>query len=124
MSDSTFRTWGEGVDYPFSTRNTWRYGNGATTAYINTGHFTRLRGRGFPMGTLQGQGRGPGTPSTDGQMVKLRPQPETCTPASKVMVSTAATRASTSAAADPACCWTAGATLSPTRTASQRLQVR
>lgn len=49
MSDSTIKTWGEGVDYTFRTRHTWRHGNGATTARINTGHFTRLRGRSFPL---------------------------------------------------------------------------
>jgi integrase len=49
MSDSTIETWGQGVDYTFRTRHTWRHGNGATTARINTGHFTRLRGRSFPL---------------------------------------------------------------------------
>lgn len=48
MSDS-IKTWGEGVDYTFRTRHTWRHGNGAVTARINTGHFTRLRGRSFPL---------------------------------------------------------------------------
>jgi integrase len=48
MSES-IKTWGEGVDYTFHTRHTWRHGNGATTARINTGHFTRLRGRSFPL---------------------------------------------------------------------------
>jgi integrase len=48
MSD-TIKTWGEGVDYTFRTRHTWRHGNGAVTARINCGHFTRLRGRSFPL---------------------------------------------------------------------------
>lgn len=51
MTDS-IRTWGEGVDYTFRTRHTWRHGNGATTARINTGHFTRLRGRSFPLAKI------------------------------------------------------------------------
>lgn len=41
-------TWGECVDYTFRTRDTWRHGNGRKTAVINTGHFTRLRGRSYP----------------------------------------------------------------------------
>ena len=41
-------TWGEAVDYTFRTRDTWRHGNGRKTAAINTGHFTRLRGRSYP----------------------------------------------------------------------------
>jgi hypothetical protein len=48
MSD-TIKTWGEGVDYTFRTRDTWRHGNGSVTAHINTGHFSRLRGRSFPL---------------------------------------------------------------------------
>lgn len=52
MSDSTIKTWGEGVDYTFRTRHTWRHGNGAATARINTGHFTRLRGRSFPLAKI------------------------------------------------------------------------
>lgn len=51
MSDS-IRTWGEGVDYTFRTRHTWRHGNGSVTARINTGHFTRLRGRSFPLAKI------------------------------------------------------------------------
>jgi integrase len=51
MSDS-LKTWGEGVDYTFQTRHTWRHGNGAVTARINTGHFTRLRGRSFPLAKI------------------------------------------------------------------------
>lgn len=52
MADSTIKTWGEGVDYTFRTRHTWRHGNGAVTARINTGHFTRLRGRSFPLAKI------------------------------------------------------------------------
>jgi integrase len=52
MSDTTIKTWGEGVDYTFRTRHTWRHGNGAATARINTGHFTRLRGRSFPLAKI------------------------------------------------------------------------
>lgn len=48
MSES-IKTWGEGVDYTFRTRHTWRHGSGSATARINTGHFTRLRGRSFPL---------------------------------------------------------------------------
>lgn len=48
MSNSP-TTWGDAVDYTFRTRHTWRHGNGAVTARINTGHFTRLRGRSFPL---------------------------------------------------------------------------
>jgi len=43
------KTWGEAEDYTFATRDTWRHGNGAVTARINCGHFTRLRGRSFPI---------------------------------------------------------------------------
>jgi integrase len=42
-------TWGQAVDYTFKTRQTWRSGSGAVTARINTGHFTRLRGRSLPL---------------------------------------------------------------------------
>lgn len=51
MSDS-IKTWGEAVDYTFRTRHTWRHGNGAVTARINTGHFTRLRGRSYPLSKI------------------------------------------------------------------------
>jgi integrase len=47
-----FKTWGQGLDYTFQTRHTWRHGNGAKTARINTGHFTRLRGRSFPLSKI------------------------------------------------------------------------
>lgn len=46
---TNIKTWGEGVDYTFRTRHTWRHGNGSKTAGINCGHFTRLRGRSFPL---------------------------------------------------------------------------
>ena len=49
---NTIKTWGEGVDYTFKTRPTWRHGNGAKTAMINTSHFTRLRGRSFPLNKI------------------------------------------------------------------------
>ena len=56
QSDSTqptrTTTWGEALDYTFKTRHTWRHGNGRGTALINTGHFTRLRGRSFPVGRI------------------------------------------------------------------------
>lgn len=48
MSDS-ITTWGKAVDYTFATRHTWRHGNGSVTARINCGHFTRLRGRSYPL---------------------------------------------------------------------------
>jgi integrase len=43
------KTWGQALDYTFQTRHTWRHGNGRKTALINSGHFTRLRGRSFPL---------------------------------------------------------------------------
>lgn len=50
MADITkIKTWGDGLDYTTRTRHTWRHGNGKATAMINTGHFTRLRGRSFPI---------------------------------------------------------------------------
>lgn len=52
MTETTIRTWGDGVDYTFRTRHTWRHGNGAATARINTGHFTRLRGRSYPLSKI------------------------------------------------------------------------
>ena len=52
MADSSFKTWGEGLDYTFQTRHSWRHGNGAKTARINTSHFTRLRGRSFPLSKI------------------------------------------------------------------------
>lgn len=56
MTDSlSIKTWGEAVDYTFRTRHTWRHGNGAGTARINTGHFTRLRGRSFPIKSINNQ---------------------------------------------------------------------
>lgn len=45
-------TWGQALDYTIKTRHTWRHGNGRGTAVINTGHFTRLRGRSFPVGRI------------------------------------------------------------------------
>ncbi len=45
-------TWGYCLDYTFKTRHTWRHGNGRRTAQINAGHFTRLRGRSFPVGRI------------------------------------------------------------------------
>jgi len=52
MPDSTITTWGKAVDYTFATRHTWRHGNGAVTARINCGHFTRLRGRSYPLSKI------------------------------------------------------------------------
>ena len=43
------KTWGAAMDYTFSTRHTWRHGNGRKTAMINCNHFTRLRGSSFPI---------------------------------------------------------------------------
>ena len=43
------RSWQQGVDYTFSTRHTWRHGNGAEAARINCDHFSRLRGESFPL---------------------------------------------------------------------------
>ena len=50
MTNTT--TWGQALDYTFKTRHTWRHGNGRGTALINSGHFTRLRGRSFPVGRI------------------------------------------------------------------------
>ena len=47
MTDIT--TWQQAMDYTFQTRHSWRHGNGAGTARINCGHFTRLRGLSFPV---------------------------------------------------------------------------
>lgn len=52
MTDPVLKTWGEAVDYTFRTRHSWRHGNGKTTAAINCGHFTRLRGRSFPLSRI------------------------------------------------------------------------
>lgn len=49
---TTVTIWGEALDYTFRTRPTWRNGNGAVTARINAGHFTRLRGRSFPISRI------------------------------------------------------------------------
>jgi integrase len=46
------RTWGQALDYTFKTRHSWRHGNGAGTARINCGHFTRLRGLSFPIARI------------------------------------------------------------------------
>jgi integrase len=53
--DDSVTTWGQAVDYTFRTRDRWRHGNGAGTARINTGHFTRLRGRSFPLKSITNQ---------------------------------------------------------------------
>jgi len=52
MADSSLKTWGEGLDYTFQTRHSWRHGIGAKTSRINTSHFTRLRGRSFPLSKI------------------------------------------------------------------------
>jgi integrase len=52
MADSAIKTWGQGLDYTFQTRHSWRHGNGSKTARINTSHFTRLRGRSFPLSKI------------------------------------------------------------------------
>lgn len=44
--------WGQAVDYTFQTRHTWRHGTGRKTSLINTNHFTRLRGRSFPLSKI------------------------------------------------------------------------
>ena len=46
------KTWSQALDYTFKTRHAWRHGNGAKTAAINAGHFTRLRGGSFPVGKI------------------------------------------------------------------------
>lgn len=46
------KTWGQALDYTFSTRHTWRHGNGRKTAGINSGHFTRMRGLSFPVAKI------------------------------------------------------------------------
>lgn len=46
------KTWGQALDYTFQTRHSWRHGNGRKTAAINSGHFTRMRGRSFPVGKI------------------------------------------------------------------------
>lgn len=46
------KTWGNALDYTFKTRHSWRHGNGAKTAAINAGHFTRIRGLSFPVGRI------------------------------------------------------------------------
>ena len=46
------KTWGDALDYTFQTRHTWRHGNGAKTARINSNHFTRLRGLSFPINKI------------------------------------------------------------------------
>lgn len=48
------KTWQQGVDYTFATRKTWRTtpkqgGRINTSNEINTRHFTRLRGKSFPL---------------------------------------------------------------------------
>lgn len=52
IATTTIKTWGQAVDYTFRTRSAWRNGSGRGTAVINTGHFTRLRGRSYPVGKL------------------------------------------------------------------------
>ena len=42
------KTWGEALAYTFKTRHTWRHGNGAEAARINTNHFTRHVGLSYP----------------------------------------------------------------------------
>lgn len=46
------KTWGQALDYTFKTRHSWRHGNGAKTAAINAGHFTRVRGLSFPVNRI------------------------------------------------------------------------
>jgi len=43
------KTWGQALDYTFSTRHSWRHGNGRKTAAINAGHFTSSVGLSFPV---------------------------------------------------------------------------
>lgn len=52
MANERITTWGQAVDYCFRTRHSWRHGNGAKTAAINCGHFTRLRGRSYPLARI------------------------------------------------------------------------
>ena len=49
MTPTEITTWGQALDYTFRTRHSWRHGNGAKTAAINAGHFTRIRGTSFPV---------------------------------------------------------------------------
>lgn len=46
------KTWAEALEYTFKTRHSWKHGNGAKTAAINAGHFTRIRGLSFPIGEI------------------------------------------------------------------------
>ena len=46
------KTWGDALEYTFQTRHSWRHGNGAKTARINSNHFTRLRGLSFPINKI------------------------------------------------------------------------
>lgn len=43
------KTWQQAMHYTFTTRHTWRHGNGKQAAHINCNHFTRLRGSSFPV---------------------------------------------------------------------------
>lgn len=47
------KTWQQAMDYTFSTRHTWRHGNGSKTSRINCNHFTRLRGSSFPIRSIK-----------------------------------------------------------------------
>ena len=51
----TIKTWGQALDYTFkypSFMETWQR---KKTSGINSGHFTRLRGRSFPIGKINQQ---------------------------------------------------------------------
>ena len=50
--ETSVKTWGQALDYTFRTRHTWRHGACAKPAAINTGHFTRLRGRSLPVAKI------------------------------------------------------------------------
>lgn len=43
------KTWGEGVDFTFRTRDTWRHGNGRVTHMYNCQHVTNQIGNSFPL---------------------------------------------------------------------------
>ena len=53
--EGPIRTWGQALDYTFKTRHTWRHGGGSEAARAWSGHFTRLRGRSYPIGKINQQ---------------------------------------------------------------------
>lgn len=67
------KTWSEGVNYTFETRDTWRRGSGRHTHRINTGHVSRILGPDYLLSDfnqktihllsikLEGEGKADGT---------------------------------------------------------------